>query len=293
MTIGTFDGVHLGHQHVVRTAMNDAKERGLLSVVITFHPSPRSVVRPGAKVHYLSDLPERVALLQSIGPDLVVALTFDTELMRLKAQDFVDLLVSHLHLAHLVVGPDFALGSGREGTVAVLREIGETRSFTVHSLDPLGSVGTARISSTAVRRAIGEGDIAGAAAMLGRPHALHGPVMRGYQRGRDLGFPTANMRVPADRVVPADGVYVTRARLGGQTYPSVTNVGDNPTFGNPDRSVETYILDFDDDIYDQDLRIDFLLRLRGEERFVDIPALVDQIRRDVDETRSYFALHGV
>jgi riboflavin kinase/FMN adenylyltransferase len=240
---------------------------------------------------YLTSLDQRIELLKSLGVDIVVALTFDRELAQLSAREFVGLLREHLILCHLIVGPDFALGHRREGTIPVLNELGTEMGFTVESLSPFldGDGDEERISSSAIRRALTErGDVTAAEQMLGRPHAVTGPVIRGYNRGKDLGFPTANVEVPAQRAVPADGVYVTRLYLDGAAYPSVTNVGDNPTFGNTERSVEVHILDFDRTIYDAEVRIEFLQRLRGEERFPSVGALVTQIGQDVEDARAYF-----
>ena len=289
LTIGTFDGVHRGHQYVVEQVIAQAKARGIRSAVITFHPSPRNVLRPDSAAGELSTVKERVALLRSLGVDLAIPLTFDRELAQLRAREFTDLLSRELSLKHLVIGPDFVLGNGREGTPDVLREIGHERGFTVDLLFPLLDDSKDRVSSTAIRRVLESGDISSAERMLGRPYSVRGRVVRGYHRGREIGFPTANVAVAPPRVVPGDGVYITRARLGGETFAAATNVGNNPTFDNPDRSVEAFILDFDRDIYEQNLELEFLERLRGEEKFDGVEALVAQINRDVDRTRTFFA----
>ena len=289
VTIGTFDGVHKGHRYVVGHVVDYAKVHMLRSVVITFHPSPRTVLRPESATGELSGADERGTLLKSLGVDLVVPLTFDHELAQLRAREFTDLLTDELSLKHLVMGPDFALGNRREGTPDVLREIGRERGFTVEMLAPLNDGSPDRISSTVIRRALDVGDVSAAERMLGRPYTVTGNVVRGYQRGRKIGFPTANVAVLPPKVVPGDGVYVTRAHVQGKSYASATNVGNNPTFDNPDRTVEALMLDFDDEIYELEVRLEFLERIRGEERFDSVEALAAQIGRDVDHTRAFFA----
>jgi riboflavin kinase/FMN adenylyltransferase len=288
ITIGTFDGVHRGHQFVVEQLVGQAMDRQLRSVVITFHPSPRTVLRPDSAGGQLGDIDERVTLLKSLGVDFVVPLTFDLGVAQLRAREFTGLLTDELSLQHLVVGPDFALGNRREGTPDVLREIGGESGFTVELLEPLTDGSPDRVSSTAIRRALGDGDVIAAERMLGRPYDVTGRVVRGYHRGREIGFPTANVAVLPPKVVPGDGVYITRAYVNGEAKASATNIGNNPTFENPNRSVESFILDFDADIYEVDLRLEFLERIRGEERFDSVEALIAQIGRDVDQTRAYF-----
>jgi riboflavin kinase/FMN adenylyltransferase len=288
LTIGTFDGVHRGHQYVVGKTVEAARALGLKAVVVTFRAPPRSVLRPETPVPSLSSLDERVRFLEELGVDMVVPLTFDLELAQLHAREFVGLLRQHLGLRRLVIGPDFALGNRREGTAHVLTELGGEMGFTVEALAPFQDDGGARISSSAIRQALAEGDVQVAQRMLGRPYRVTGPVVRGYQRGKEMGFPTANISVSGERAVPADGVYVTRVHLEGVTYPSVTNVGDNPTFGNVERSVETFILDFDRSIYGVEVSLEFLQRLRGEVRFPNADALAAQIREDVEQARAYF-----
>ncbi len=289
VTIGTFDGVHRGHQYVVKRLVDRAKERGLRSVVITFHPNPRAVLRPESATGELSSLAERVSLLESLGVDVVAPLTFDLELAQLRAHEFTTLLTHDLGLKHLLIGPDFALGNRREGTPELLSEIGRGAGFSVELLDSLTDGSPNRVSSSAIRRALNTGDVEGAERMLGRPYSVVGRVVRGYGRGREIGFPTANIAVLPPRVVPSDGVYVTTVVVDGEPHPAATNVGNNPTFDNADRTVEAFILDFDRDIYDQDVHLRFLKRLRGEERFESVSDLVVQIERDVAETRAAFS----
>ena len=292
LTIGTFDGVHRGHRHVINLVAQNAREHGLQAGVLTFITTPRETLRPSEPVAYLSELEERVALLREAGADFVAPITFDMELAGLSAREFAESLVDILSLKRLVVGPDFAMGRRREGTIPVLTELGAELGFTVTTLDEV-SEGNQRVGSSAIRRLIIEdGDVETAADMLNRPYSLAGPIVHGHHRGKDLGFPTANMTVPARRAVPADGIYITRSYLDDVALPSVTNVGDNPTFQDAERMVETFILDFDQDIYGREMRVEFLKRLRGEETFADVDALAAQMHRDIQQAREYFGQAG-
>ncbi len=289
LTIGTFDGVHRGHRHIISRVAQEARDNGLQAGVLTFTTTPREVFQPDAPITNLSSIDERISLLKEAGADYVVPVTFDRDLAGVSARDFAQKLVDDLSMRRLVVGPDFAMGRRREGTIPVLTEIGAELGFTVLPMDELQDSGQ-RIGSSVIRRLlIEEGDVATANDMLARPYALSGTVQEGHKRGKDLGFPTANISVPARRAVPADGIYVTRAHLGDRVLESVTNVGDNPTFHDQERMIETFILDFDEDLYGQTISVEFLERLRGEVEFTTVDALVDQMHLDVQQTRAYFA----
>ena len=288
LTIGTFDGVHRGHRHIISRVAREARDNGLQAGVVTFTTTPREVFQPDAPVSNLSSLDERITLLKEAGADYVVPVTFDRDLAGVSARDFAKKLVDDLSMRRLVVGPDFAMGRRREGTIPVLTEIGQELGFTVLPMDELQDGGQ-RIGSSAIRRLlIEDGNVAAANDMLARPYSLSGTVQEGHKRGKDLGFPTANISVPARRAVPADGIYVTRARLGDRVLESVTNIGDNPTFHDEERMIETHILDFDEDIYGQTITVDFLQRLRGEVEFTTVDALIDQMQIDLQQTRAYF-----
>jgi len=287
VTIGKFDGVHRGHQYLVGLLRQRAQERRLASVVVTLHPHPITVLRPGTPVTYLCSLEERVALLRSLGVDGVAVLPFTSELAQLSYQDFVALLAEELQLRLLLIGPDFAVGRGRAGDAGALRALGDERGFEVDVV-PLFAEHDAKVGSGAVRDALAGGDMEAVTNLLGRPFALRGPVVRGDERGRAIGFPTANIAVAPDLALPAYGVYVTRATLGEAAYFSVTNIGERPTFGERRVTVETHLLDFEGDCYERELRIELLHRLRGEQRFDGVDALVAQIRDDVEAARAYF-----
>lgn len=289
ITIGVFDGVHLGHQHLIGELKRRAAERGLASGVVTLHPSPVQVLRPDVRVAYLSSLEERIELLRATGVDAVAPLTFTSEVAGLAAYDFVEMLHGALDMRYLLMGPDNAFGRGREGTPERLREVGVDMGFDVGVLDTPLEGASGRVSATAVRHALADGDMELAARLLGRPFAVRGPVIRGNERGRTIGFPTANLAVTPDRAMPAYGVYVTRTTVGGATYASATNIGINPTFNDPRPSVETYILDFEGDIYGRELRVEMLHRLRGEAKFDGMEPLIAAIAADVEAAREYFA----
>lgn len=284
LTIGVFDGVHLGHRHLLDRVMDTALELEALSGVVTFYPHPRQVVFQEEAVSYLSTLEERVEIIKSLGIELIATLSFTPKLARLGAREFISLIQEHLRMRELVVGPDFALGRGREGDLDTLATLGDEQGFGVRVVPPLEMDGMV-VSSTAIRRALSEGDVMQAARLLGRRVSIGGRVTAGARRGKGLGFPTANLEVQPDLALPGNGVYVTRAYLGSSMHPSVTNIGFNPTFGGRRRTVEVHLLDFDGDVYGQTIRIELLRRLREEKRFTTVEELIAQMHRDVADTR--------
>ena len=298
LTVGVFDGVHRGHRHLLAWLKDRAAARGLASGVVTLHPHPALVLDPLAPIVYLTSLEERVELLRTSDVDFVLPVTFTPEVARLSARDFAGALTEGLRMRFLLGGPDFALGRGREGSAAVLSQLGSEMGFEVELAAPLLE-GDRVVSSSAVRDALAAGDVEAVGNLLGRPFSLHGPVVRGVERGKVvMGFPTANIAVGPGMALPAFGVYATRAYLpagqaddGVVARKSVTNIGRRPTFEDGERTVEVYIMDFDADIYGRELRIDVLKRLRGEERFSDPQELVEQIRRDVVAAREYLESH--
>jgi riboflavin kinase/FMN adenylyltransferase len=288
ITVGVFDGVHLGHLHLIDQLRDRARERDLATAVVTLHPAPIQVLRPQVRIAYLTSLEERIELLRATGVDVVAPLTFTSEVAGLSAFDFVELLHSTLDMRFMLMGPDNAFGRGREGTPERVAQIGEELGFDMQVLGaPLTGDG-GRVSATSIRSALAEGDMETATRLLGRPFAVRGPVVRGKERGRSIGFPTANIAVTPDRALPAFGVYVTRSMVAGRTYASATNIGVNPTFNDERPSVETYILDFEGDLYGRELRVEILHRLRGELKFESVDALVAAIAADVDAAREFF-----
>jgi riboflavin kinase / FMN adenylyltransferase len=292
-TIGAFDGVHLGHQRVVARAGEVARSRNLPLVVITFDPHPDEVIRPGSHPPFLTTPRRQAELMAGLGADAVVVLPFTLEFSRLSPDEFVRIvLAERLHAGVVVVGEDFRFGFRAAGDVPLLAQLGEKYDFTAEGV-PLLVIGGVTISSTYIRQRLAAGDVAGAAAALGRPHRVEGVVVRGHMRGRSLGFPTANLETPPHTATPADGVYagwLTSLDLDGNEvarWPAAISVGTNPTFGAGDRSVEAYALDRDDlDLYGTHAAIDFAARLRGNDRFESVDALIAQMRRDVDQARA-------
>jgi len=280
LTVGVFDGVHLGHQRLIEYLKRQALPHDFLAGVVTFRSHPRLVLSPGTSLHFLTSLDERIRLLKELGIELVVPLTFDRELAGVSAGEFMRLLQRHLRMRGLVIGPDFALGRGREGDANALHKIGKENGFWVEVVSP-GMANGETISSTAIRQALSRGDIAKANRLLGRPFSLIGRVVHGDERGKQLGYPTANLAVNPEQAIPGDGVYATRTRIGSNAYPSVTNIGKRPTFGKGERTVEVYLIGFNRAVYDEEIKVEVIEKLRSEKHFPTADALIEQIGRDV------------
>ena len=286
ITIGNFDGVHRGHQYLVRFLRERAEALGFDAGAVTLYPDPVRVLRPHEPMQYLTSLEERLELLHGLGLELVVPLTFTSELAELSPRAFVTMLRQELNLGLLVMGPDNAFGRNREATPEKMREVGEELGFAVEVMPAPLTAGTeSAVSSTSIRAALAAGDLDSVTRQLGRPYSLRGPVVSGEKRGRELGFPTANIAVTADRALPAFGVYATWAYLGDERLQSATSIGTRPHFAGDEPSVETFIFDFDRDIYDQSLRIDLVERLRPELKFESLEGLLEEMRRDVARSR--------
>jgi len=294
VTIGAYDGVHLGHQAVIAQVRERAAAEGLRSAVVTFDRHPAMVVRPESAPLLLTDLEQKLALLSATGVDHAYVVHFDEGRAHESAEDFVtEVLVGCLSARAVVVGEDFHFGHQRKGNVALLTELGEEHGFTVAGIDLVGSDGrpagaAAQVSSTAIRVALREGDLARANAMLGRPHEVRGLVTHGDERGRELGFPTANVAVPGEILLPADGIYAGWfERADGTVLPAAVSLGRRPTFYEQAHAslLECHVLDFSGDLYDEHVRVRFVERLRGEVKFDSIEALVEQMHRDCDEAR--------
>jgi len=292
-TIGVFDGVHLGHQRIISRAGEIAREKNLPLVVITFDPHPDEIVRPGSNPPFLTTSRRLAELLAGLGTDALCVLPFTVEFSRLSPDEFVRAVLSErLHAAAVVVGENFRFGHKAAGDVPLLAQLGEKYDFTAEGV-PLLVVDGVTISSTYIRERLAVGDVAAAAAALGRPHRVEGVVVRGHLRGRALGFPTANLEIPPHLAIPADGIYVGwLASLGldgtqASRWPAAISVGTNPTFGNGERTIEAYALDRDDlDLYGVHAAIEFAARLRGNDRFDSVDALVVQMREDVSQART-------
>ena len=285
VTIGNFDGVHLGHREIFRRLRELAAAVDGVSVVVTFVPHPLTVV-PSDKVLRLITTPlEKEALIDSCGIDYLVEIPFDTAFAATPAAEFVErVLVGAIGVERLVIGYDYAFGRGREGNVALLREMGERFGYAVEVLDPISN-GATVYSSTAVRKMVGAGEVGEVVRVLGRHYAVTGTVVPGHRRGRDLGFPTANLQ-PEKDLLPAPGVYAVKACVGERLLDGACNIGTNPTFDNQVSSLEVFLFDFDGDIYGTQVTLFFIERVRDEKRFGDLEALKEAIAADVARCRT-------
>jgi riboflavin kinase/FMN adenylyltransferase len=279
-----FDGVHLGHQALIRRLVGDARAAGATPVAATFDPLPAQVLAQDPPQSTLADAPERAALLEHAGAHDVIIFTFDTAFSHQSAEEFIKRVTRAGDVQRIVVGPDFQFGHGREGAVPALQALGERYGYAVTVVEPI-EMGGRRVSSTRIRQVLREGDLAIAQALLGRPYSVTGTIVKGEQRGRSLGFPTINVASPPDKLLPHDGIYATWVVLGKQRYRAASSLGVRPTFGGGPRKLEAYILDFDQEVYGQEATIAFVERLRDEIRFDSAEDLAKQIAKDVKQTR--------
>jgi riboflavin kinase/FMN adenylyltransferase len=291
LTIGVFDGVHLGHKYLISQLKEHARQQNLLAGVVTFSQHPQEVLSPQTKLPFLTDLAERTKLLKNEGVDTIITLPFTPELAQLSAQEFVSLLKKHLRMRGIVIGPDFALGRNREGNANTLRTLGQDMNFSVTIVPPI-VINDEVASSTAIRKALTDGDMKKVHQLIGRPFSLHGRVTTGAGRGVELGFRTTNLDIDPEQALPADGVYATWAYVNDKAYQSVTNIGKCPTFGYNERTVEVYILNYDSDLYEHELKIDIIERLRDEKRFDTAEELRKQIIEDVNQGRAILSSQG-
>lgn len=291
VTVGTFDGVHLGHLDVIARLNARARADGLKSLAITFDPHPLEVVNPSAAPQLLTVGDEKMEVLAESGLDYLAVLDFTPRLAALSAEAFVDeILCTRFHMRDLLIGHDHGFGRHRAGNANVLRELGHTRGFSVDVVDAVADPDGRVVSSTTIRRAIAGGDLAHAAAMLGRPYSVSGTVVPGEQRGRALGFPTLNMSPPHPRkLLPPDGVYAARVQTPRGEFGSMLNLGPRPTFGDMRRTIEAYLFDTDGDFYGMHIRVDLLERLRDVQTFPSPQALVAQIKADEVAARQVLA----
>ena len=290
VTVGNFDGVHLGHQHLLAGVVARGRALDALSVVVTFDPHPMTVIHPDSAPPRLAPLEHRLDLLEQCAGDAVLVLPFTRELSLWEPDEFVQrVLVDTLHAVEVHVGENFRYGHRATGDVTTLRAAGARHDFTVVALPLAGD--TSRWSSTYVRQCLAEGDVASAAAALGRPHRVEGPVVEGDKRGRELGYPTANLALPPEAAVPDDGVYAGwLTRADGTRLPAAISIGTNPTFGGTTRRVEAYVLDRDDlELYGEHVAVDFLARLRETITFDGVEPLLVQMAEDVDQARALTA----
>jgi riboflavin kinase/FMN adenylyltransferase len=286
VTIGAFDGVHLGHQAIVRRLVNEARQAHCPSVVLTFFPHPGAVLGKNTGAFYLTTADERAGFLADLGVDLTVTLEFTPQMAQQTAETFMQQVVARLHPQKMIVGHDFSLGRNRQGNIETLRALGLHQDYEVDVIPPVTLDGEI-VSSSRVRKALENHDIALAARLLGRWYTVSGSVTYGDRRGGKLGIPTANLDYPPDRLIPPKGVYATWARLGEERIASVTNIGVHPTFDNgllvP--KIEAHLLDFSGDLYASNLIIDFVQFIRPEKKFDSVNALLEQINQDIETAR--------
>jgi len=292
LTIGVFDGVHLGHQSLITELLKQASRRRLLSGVVTFRQHPEDVLSPGKTLPFLTDIKTRIKLLKDEGVDFIVPLPFTRRLAGLDARQFVALLQKHLRMRGLVLGADFALGKERAGDAATLKKLGQEMDFTVTIVPPLEINGEI-VSSTTIRKAMADGDMKKVRGLTGRYFSLYGKVVTGAGRGEGLGFPTANLDVNSGQALPPDGVYAGLARVNGKVYGAMTNIGKNPTFANPNRTIETFLLDYSGDLYGRELSVEFVARLRDEKQFKNAGELKIQLAEDIKNGKSILESIGV
>lgn len=314
LTVGVFDGVHRGHAELIARAVKSGRSRGVPTVLMTFDPHPMEVVFPGSHPAQLTTLTRRAELAEELGIDVFLVMPFTTDFMKLTPERYIhELLVERLHVLDVVVGENFTFGRKAAGNVATLRRAGERFGFAVESVSLVSEQhqsDTLTFSSTYIRACVDAGDVVAAAEALGRPHRVEGVVVRGDGRGRQLGFPTANVAPPIYAAIPADGVYAAwftvfagQSGLGrqpgpgqgattlvpGERYPAAVSIGTNPTFSGRTRTVEAFVLDVDADLYGQHVAVDFVTRLRGQKKFDSVDDLIEAMGRDTEKARAILA----
>jgi riboflavin kinase/FMN adenylyltransferase len=288
LTLGNFDGIHLGHQELVRMVIRRAKETGATSMVVTFRPHPLKILAPQKCPPLISIYEEKIRLFEKLGIDVLVKIPFTVEFSAMTPEDFVkNVLCDTLGAKEIFVGYNYRFGKGRKGDVQTLRGLGEQYGFTVREVEQI-SLGGEVISSTKIRDLLREGDVEHAARLLGRTYAITGIVVKGDSRGKGLGFPTANI-APKHAIIPSDGVYAVRLSVRDRLYEGIANIGMRPTFNKQVLAIEVHVFDFDEDIYGEDISLYFIRKIREERKFRDAGALVDQIRSDIETARDILA----
>lgn len=290
LAVGVFDGVHRGHQALLQEMVEAAKAVESRPAVLTFFPHPITVIRGISGRIYLTTLEERVRLLKELGIELVITYPFNETVRQTRAADFINELVEHLDMVQLW-GGSFSLGHNREGDLPFLQALGNEKGYTVRHYDSLLEWAGEPVSSSRIRRALASGDMAEVNGCLGRSYTLTGAVVRGEGRGRTIGIPTANLDVWEEQHLPANGVYAALAAIDGRKYAAATNIGVRPTVDGQHQTIEAHLLDFDQDLYGQEVRLSFVGRIRDEQKFSGLDALVAQIQADIAQTREIVAPH--
>lgn len=290
LSVGSYDGVHLGHRQIIARLTKGARSAGKKAVVLTFYPHPATVLRSQPAAFYLSTPQEKAGLLSELGVEVVITHPFNLEVSQISAKDFVTRLFQHLGFEKMFIGHDFTLGHKREGNSKKLEEFGNEMGFVVEEVEAFEMEGKL-VSSSRIRQLLRDGNVEEAAVLLSRPYSVNGEVERGEGRGRTIGIPTANLIISEERLIPCSGVYTSRVILDGKEWEAVTNIGVRPTFGEEQThpQVETHILDFDQDIYGKTLELSFITRLRSEQKFGGVEELVAQIKADIEQARRMFS----
>jgi riboflavin kinase/FMN adenylyltransferase len=288
LTIGVFDGVHAGHRYLLKKLQQRAKEKNLLSGVVTFNPHPQSVLHPHEQLPWLSNLEDRVRAFQELGVNIIAVLTFTPKVAQLRARDFMYLLKKHLKMQGIMVGPDFALGRGQEGNINFLRALGHEMKFSVEVITSFTIDGEV-VSSTLIRQALIQGAMRRIEKLMGHYFYLKGKVITSDKRGRALGFPTANLDIEPQQALPGNGIYATITQVNSKRFPSATNVGTRPTFGEGKKMVETHLLNYKGDLYSKEIKVEFVQKLRDEQRFPSPEELKIQMEKDVQEVEAILA----
>ena len=293
VTIGTFDGVHLGHKTILKRLVNSAKQENLDSIVLTFFPHPRMVLQKDSNIKLINTLSEKKVLLDQIGLDHLIIHPFTSDFSRMSATEFVSkILVNQLNIKKIIIGYDHRFGRNRTATIKDLRVFGDTYHFEVEEIG-VQELNEVAISSTKIRKALDEGDISTANSYLGYPFMLSGKVISGNRIGRTIEYPTANLNIEESyKLIPKNGVYVVQAIINSERTVGITSIGTNPTVGGKHKTIETYFLDFDQELYGQQLQIEFLIRIRNEEIFDSIQELKEAIRKDEQFARDFVSKHN-
>ena len=280
LTIGVFDGVHLGHLHLIKRLKEIATQKKYLSGIITFTNHPAEILNTKFKPSFIMTSDQKISALEKTGVDFVIPITFNKEISTMSASSFIEDLKNTLNMKGIVVGPDFAMGKNREATTVKLQDLGIEKDFITEVISPQSLDGI-ELRSTSVRKFLQEGNIETTAKILGRNFSVSGLVTHGERRGRELGYPTANLKPPTNSLIPKNGIYATFTYVNEQKFLSATSIGTNPTFKGNNKTIETYILNFDKDIYNQTITIEFIERLRDEMKFESVKNLVSQMDSDI------------
>ncbi len=293
VTIGTFDGVHVGHKAILDRLVSAAKKEGMDSVLLTFFPHPRMVLQKQSNIKLINTISEKKELLKKTGLNHLIVYPFTEEFSRLSAVEFVrDILVNGLNAGKIVIGYDHRFGRNRTASIEDLKEFGELYDFEVVEISAQ-EIKEVTVSSTKIRKAIESGDISTANQYLGYPFMLSGVVVKGKSIGRTIEYPTANLQIKENyKLIPGNGVYIVFSEINGDLIYGITSIGTNPTVGGEKQTIETYFLDFDGDLYDRDLRIEFITRIRGEETFESVTQLKEAIQKDEDFARTFLKHFG-